>query len=243
VTKQADLNTFLFEGQPHPLAADLLQWMEASSRFTLFVDTYRDKIRKKVRVTRQPESGLDLRCELEVAYGLLNDRRMSVAYEAYASAKKRGPDFTVSYRVNLVFNIEVARMRMDGEATANPGRMDERLLRILLNKIGQMQPGTPNVLVIHTREELWRILDLERFMQAIKVRVEKKDPTFYSFTPYVSPADFYKDFSRLNGILLWVDSAQLWVNKQARLGLPEKVLRRVSALPSNLNQPQPGQEK
>jgi hypothetical protein len=237
VTKQADLLAFLFEGQPHPLAADLLQWMEASSRFRLFVDTYRDKIRKKVRLTRQPESGLDLRCELEVAYGLLKDRRMNVAYEAYASAKKRGPDFTVSYRVNLVFNIEVARMRMEVSATGDLERIYERLLRILLDKIDQMQPGMPNLLVIHTRKELWRILDLERFMQEVKVRVEKKDPTFYSLTPYASPADFYKDFSRLNAILLWADSAQLWINKQARSSLPEKLLRRVSALRSGIGQP------
>ena len=135
----------------------LMQWMDSSSRFTAFVETYRDKIRKKIRVTRDPESALDVRGELEVAYGLLTDRRLAVAYEPYASAKRRGPDFAVTYRANLVFNIEVARIRVEerrgGEFDLQ--RKEERIVRILLDKLGQMQPGMANLLVIHTRES-WR---------------------------------------------------------------------------------------
>ena len=233
VTKQADLIAYLFEGQPHLLSDDLLQWMVASSRFTAFVETYRDKIRKKIRVTRQPESVLDLRGELEVAYCLLSDRRLAVAYEPYASVKRRGPDFAVTYRENLVFNIEVARMRVDesGVAVHHLARNEERFLRILLYKLGQMQPGMPNLLVIHTRKELARSIDLGKLMQEIKTRVEGKDPSFYDISRYASPAAFYKDFLHLSAILLWTAGAQLWVNKQARPGLAVKVLRLVSSLP------------
>ena len=113
VTKQTDLVAYVFDEQPHLLSGTLLQWMEASSRFTAFVELYRDKIRKKIRVTREPESLLDLRGELEVAYCLLKDRRLTVIYEPFASAKRRGPDFTVTYRANLIFNIEVARIRVE----------------------------------------------------------------------------------------------------------------------------------
>jgi hypothetical protein len=247
VTKQADRIAYLFEGQPHqrssaaPLSGALMQWMEASSRFTAFVETYRDKIRKKIRVTRQPESLLDLRGELEVAYFLLNDRRLAVAYEPYASAKRRGPDFAVTYRANLVFNIEVARLRVDesgvdGVADGNAidlRRKEERILRILLDKLGQMQPGMANLLVIHTGEELARSIDLGRLMQEVKTRAEGKDPSFYTASRYTSPAAFYKDFLHLSGILLWAAGTQLWVNKQARPGLEEKVLRLVSSLPSS----------
>lgn len=236
MTKQhADLIAYLFEGQPHLLSGKLTQWMEASARFTAFVETYRDKIRKKVRTTREPESALDLRCELEVAYGLLSDRRLDVAYEPYLSAKGRGPDFAVTYRANLVFNIEVARMRAEENKEQDLPRKEERFLRILLYKLGQMQAGKPNLLVIHTREELARSLDLGRLMQEIKTRVEGKDPSFYNISRYASPAAFYKDFLHLNGILLWAasPSAQLWVNKQARPSLDEKVLRLVSSLPSD----------
>ena len=96
MTQPADLIAYLFEGQPHLLVEELFQWMEASTRFTLFVETYRDKIRKKLRITREPESILDLRSELDTARGLLGDRRLDIQYEPYASAKRRGPDFAVT---------------------------------------------------------------------------------------------------------------------------------------------------
>ncbi|MGE5222514.1 MAG: hypothetical protein ACM3PY_08760 [Omnitrophica WOR_2 bacterium] len=230
VTKQADLIAYLFEGQPHLLSRPLMHWMDASSRFTAFVETYRDKIRKKIRITREPESALDLRSELEAAYCLLADRRLGVAYEPYASAKRRGPDFAVTYRANLVFNVEVARIRgEENEAGGiNLARKEERILRILLDKLGQMQPGMANLLVIQTPEELRRSIDLDRLMQEVKTRAEGKDPSFYALGRYTSPAAFYRDFLRLSGILLWAESTMVWVNKQARPGLAEKVLRLVS---------------
>jgi hypothetical protein len=242
MTKQhADLIAHVFEGQPHLLSGELTQWMEASARFTAFVETYRDKIRKKVRTTREPESALDLRGELEVAYCMLSDRRLAVVYEPYLSAKRRGPDFAVTYRANLVFNIEVARMRVEDNGVVGHDlpRKEERFLRIVLYKLGQMQAGKPNLLVIQTREELARSLDLGGLMQGIKTRVEGKDPSFYEISHYASPAAFYKDFLHLSGILLWTASpeAQLWVNKQARPALAVEVLRLVSALSSSTSLP------
>jgi hypothetical protein len=236
VTKQADLIAYIFEGQPRAvdlISSPLLQWMEESSRFTVFVEAYRDKIRKKIRVVNEPESVLDLRSELEVAYCLLRDRRLDVAYEPYASAKKRGPDFAVTYRTNLVFNIEVARIRVDeaGVGGIDLARKEERILRIMLDKLGQMQPGMANLLVIHTREDLARSIDLGGLMQEVKTRAEGKDPAFYDISRYTSPAAFYKDFLHLSGILLWPAGAQLWVNKQARPNLPGKVFTLVGSLP------------
>jgi hypothetical protein len=234
VTKQADLIAYLFEGLQQPsdaaLSAELLGWMEPSARFTAFVDTYRDKIRKKIRVTRDPESVLDLRSELEVARCLLADRRLAVAYEPYASAKRRGADFAVTYRANLVFNIEVARLRVE---QVDPGELDlprkeERVLRILLYKLGQMQPGMPNLLAIHTRAGLERAIDLAQLMQALKTRAEGKDAAFFAAAHYPGPAAFYKDFAHLSGILLWAGTAQLWVNKQSRPAIDEKILRLVA---------------
>jgi hypothetical protein len=232
MTKQADLVAYVFEGQQHLLSSELLHWMDLSSRFTDFVETYRDKIRKKIRVTCEPESILDLRGELEVAFYLLNEARLAVAYEPYASAKGRSPDFAVTYRSNLEFNIEVARLRVKENEVGRIDltRKEERILRILLDKLGQMQPGMANLLVINTREELAQSINLDRLMQELKTRVEGRDPSFYSTSRYTSPSAFYKDFLRLSGILLLGASAQLWVNKQARPTLPEKILRLVSSL-------------
>lgn len=213
--------------------------MEASPRFTDFVETYRDKIRKKIRVTRQPKSILDLRGELEVAYCLLNDRRLSVAYEPYASEKGRGPDFAVTYRANLVFNVEVTRIRIEegGNFGFELSSAMGRLLRILLDKLGQMQPGFANLLIIQIREELGRSIDLSKLMHEVKTKVDGKDPSFYAASRYASPSAFYKDFLRLNGIVLWVPGTQLWINKQARPRLEEKIIRLVVSLladvPSN----------
>jgi len=239
MTKQADLIAYVFEGQHHLLSDALMQWMGASSHFTAFVETYRDKIRKKIRVTREPESLLDLRGELEVAYCLLNDRRLSVVYEPYASVKRRGPDFAVTYRANLVFNIEVARIRGEQSGVDGIGlpRKEERILRILLDKLGQMQPGMSNLLVIHTRGVLARSIDLSTLMREVKTRAEGKDPAFYAASRYTGPAAFYRDFLRLNGILLWASEPQLWVNKQARPALADEVLRLISSLPSGASPP------
>jgi len=225
---------YVFEGESHLLSDSLLQWMEACSPFTDFVETYRDKIRKKVRITREPESMLDLRGELEVAYCLLNDRRLAVAYEPYASEKRRSPDFAVTYRENLVFNIEVARLRVEQIEAGEIGlpRVEERVLRILLNKLGQMLPGMPNLLVIHTGQELAHSIDLSELMQAVKTRAEKKDPSFYAASRYDTPAAFYREFLNLNGILLWAVDGQLWVNKQARPELADKVTRLIRSLSS-----------
>lgn len=207
--------------------------MEASPRFTAFVETYRDKIRKKVRTIRDPESAIDLRGELEVASCLLGDRRLEVAYEPYASEKRRGPDFAVTYRANLVFNIEVARIRGEGNGLGEIDLpwIETRILRTLLDKLGQVQPGMPNLLIIQIRIDQAKDIDLSKLMQSVKIKAECKDASFYAASRYSNPAEFYKDFNQLNGILLWFANPQSWVNKQARPALPGKVLRLVSSLP------------
>ncbi len=238
MSKQQDLSAYLFEEQPGSaelLSGELLRWMEASSRFTTFVETYRDKVRKKIRSSPEPESLLDLRSELETAYRLLCDRHFALIYEPYASAKKRSPDFSVSYRANLLFNIEVARLRVEEPEV---GRMDfsrkeGRILRIFLYKLGQMQPGVPNLLAVHTHVDLVAALNLNRLMRAVKLKVEGKDASFYALSRYPNPAAFYKDFLHLSGIVLWASAPaalapQVWPNKQSRPGLPEKVLRDIT---------------
>ncbi|MGB8981576.1 MAG: hypothetical protein WCC12_06845, partial [Anaerolineales bacterium] len=79
---------------------------------------------------------------------------------------------------------------------------------------------------VHARSPL----DLEGFMQDLKLRVEKKDASFYEISRYESPAAFYKDFLHLSAIVLWSAEPQLWMNKQARPALEEKVLRLVHSL-------------
>jgi len=238
VTKQTDLIAYLFDGQPHQLSGELRQWLEASGRFTAFVETNRDKIRKKIRVALEPETVLDLRSELEVAAYLLNDRRLVLAYEPYLSARRRGPDYAVTYKANLVFNLEVSRLRVQSAAVGDPAegagvdlrRAQERVLGVLSDKLSQMQPGAPNLLVIHTSDELARRIDLGVLMHSFKARAEAKDPTFYALLGYAGPAAFFKDYLRLTAIILMSTGAPLWINKQARPPLHPKALRLVQSM-------------
>ena len=69
-----DLLSYIFDGQPHLLAQSMVTWLSSSRRFTAFVTTFRDKIRKKRRATRDEESLLDLRLEWETAFLLLQER-------------------------------------------------------------------------------------------------------------------------------------------------------------------------
>lgn len=250
MTKQEELVTYVFESRGDALEREIRDWMEGSARFAGFVGTYRDKIRKKVRVTREPEGVLDLRGELEVAYRLVADRRFSLIYEPYASEKRRSADFAVTYRANLTFNVEVARIHAE-ESEAGP---EKRVLRVLLSKLGQMQPGMANVLILladtprDNRQPARGAsqpargasqsargtsqIDLGGLMQVVKTRVEARDPAFYADSGYGSPAGFYRDFLRLNAIMLREITGgqvpaggQWWVNKQARPELDEKVMR------------------
>ncbi|MGH2583207.1 MAG: hypothetical protein ACRDFQ_09985 [Anaerolineales bacterium] len=226
--RQNELIGFLFDGKTGRLSEELYQWIQASPRFNTFVEDYRDKIRKKIRVASEPEGLLDIRAELDVARGLLGDRRLKVEYELNANSKRRVPDFAVTYRENLIFHIEVSRMQASKNADA--GRTAERIVRILLEKLGQMQPGAPNLLVIHTKEQAAQSVDLGKLMQQVKNRADKKDIPFYARSRYDGPSAFYKDFLHLNGILLWAPGADPWVNKQARPSLDAKVVRLVHSL-------------
>jgi len=125
---------------PHTLTP-LDRWLRNSPRFAAFAETYRDKIRKKLRAARDDEGLRDVLCELETAYCLLREPRFDVAYEAHAITKTRAPDLTLTYRTHTVMNVEVARVRSQTALDA------ERLLNLVCGKLGQMLAGSVNVLV------------------------------------------------------------------------------------------------
>jgi hypothetical protein len=118
-----ELLSYIFGDTTDFLTTQFADWALTSRRFRAFALTYRDKIRKKIRGTRDPEGLRDLLFELETAYFLLQERMFSVEYEKFGTGKQRTPDFSVTYRSNIVFNAEVKRLRaasQDHEAGALP---------------------------------------------------------------------------------------------------------------------------
>src|SRR3990172_3264109 len=108
-----ELLNYLFDGRSHLFAQPMETWLASSRRFAAFVTSFRDKIRKKLRVTQDQESLLDLRLELETAHLLLQERPFSLVYEPQLGGKLRGPDYAVTFTTSLTFMVEVTRLRAD----------------------------------------------------------------------------------------------------------------------------------
>jgi hypothetical protein len=118
-----ELLSYIFGDATDFFAAQVADWALSSKRFRTFALTYRDKIRKKIRGTRDPEGLRDLQFELATAYFLLQEQQFTVEYEKFGTGKQRTPDFSVTYRTNTIFNVEVKRLRFasqESEADTQP---------------------------------------------------------------------------------------------------------------------------
>lgn len=229
-----DLLTYLFDGQPHLLADEMGRWLDSSRRFTTFVTTFRDKIRKKLRVTQDRETLYDLRLELETAYLLLRERSLSLAYEPERTGPGRSPDFAVTYTTSLTFMVEVTRLRRitKGElASSNNGISleAERLADAICSKLGQFLPKRGNVLIVGVDSSSLTQSDLQAAMLRIKQRAEGDDSAFWQRYRFRDRADFFRHYQRLNEVLMRGSRLQagepvsVWVNPQAKHPLPGKV--------------------
>lgn len=61
----------IFENRQPFWAVAFEQWLRESRRFRAFAETYRDKIRKKLRHAQDEDTLKDLYYELETAYRLM----------------------------------------------------------------------------------------------------------------------------------------------------------------------------
>lgn len=226
---------YLFDEKPHLLTGQMAQWLGASRRFKVFMTSYRNKIRKKIRITQSESAIEDLRAELAVGYWLVRRKRFTVTYEPYGSEKTRGPDFGVGFK-SMTFNVEVTRIHPEGiEQAAGeadlPGFDSQqaavRLMDTVCDKLGQMRPGMVNVLLVVVDETFGRFLDIEQAMTQLKDRAERKDEGLFGRYGYVKSADFFKYFLRLSGIVVWIvgeegetAELQLWENNQTKHNIP-----------------------
>ena len=220
-----ELAAYIFDGQPHFLSAGMETWLVSSRRFAAFVDTFRDKIRKKIRGLPDQESILDLGLELESAYLLLQERPFSVVYEPDRATGGRGTDFAVSYTTRLTFMLEVTRMRAEA---ADQNDFGARLSETICGKLGQMQAQRSNVLLVGVESQQLTANDLRSIMLNLQQRAERNELPFLN-RYFRDRADFFQHYLRLSEVLVRDShlqssrSAVGWLNPQARHPLPSKV--------------------
>jgi hypothetical protein len=209
-------------------------WLGSSRRFTAFVTMFRSKIRKKLRVTKDPETLSDLRLEFETAYLLLQERALNLEYEPEQSKQVRSPDFAVTYTTSLTFMVEVTRLRGVSTGTIPPvdngiSLEGERFADVICSKLGQFLPQRGNVLIVgvdalHLTENA-----LQAVMLRIQQRAERSESAFWTRYGFQDRADFFRHYQRLSEVLVrqsqWPSDEPVvgWVNPQAKYSLPGKV--------------------
>ena len=222
-----DLLTYLFDGQSHPLAAPMGTWLASSRRFTNFVHSSRDKIRKKLRTMQEQERLRDLRLELETAYLLLQERSLSLVYEPQLGGV-RSPDFEVSFTTSFTFMVEVTRLRTPARTTPIPD-ISERVADAMCDKLRQFPSQRGTVLLVGIDGPGPTHSDLQATLVRVQRRAEQNDAAVLQQKGFHDRADFFRRYQRLSEMLVRgsqlqpSESAVTWVNPQAKYPLPSKV--------------------
>jgi hypothetical protein len=219
----AELLASIFGGEWHALSEACAAWIASSRLFRTFLEENATKIRKKVRQAGNAETLRDLRLEMSAAYHLLlADRRVTLAYERFLADKTRGPDFTITFKGHIVFNLEVRRLR-----TAAAAR---KLGDVICEKLRQMPAGAVSVLLVGVDGGVAGDLDGAATVKQLVKRAEAKEDVFFSERGFRDARDFLRALQRLSAVLVragWEDAAtataSLWQNPVAKHPLPADV--------------------
>ena len=225
-----DLLDYIFDGKKPALYPEFEGWVRGSRRFRAFADSYRGKIRAKLKNVRD-EGGLkDLRAELETAALLLREERFTLEYEKYAASKQRGPDFTVTFKTHTPFNVEVRRIRSVELDDADPEARIGKLMAVLCDKVGQMPPSIVNLLWLSAEREIAEA-DLTRTVMTLRRLAERKADDFFTRRGFESAADFLKQYRQLSGIVLRQSGENaVWLNSLARHKTPPEIVTAIQRL-------------
>ena len=222
-TSTGALAAHLFAGVPdHSLSEEVGAWLAGSSRFRAFAEANRDKVRKKLRGATDADARRDVRAELAVAHLVLADRRIELAFEAYGSGKP-GPDFSVAFRGERTFNLEVTRLRRPPDAIA--------IGHVLLAKLRQMPPSVPNALLAAVDGAVADAGDVDAATRALRARADAKDEAFFTARGFDGSRAFYQRYLRLGAVVVWSEAADgnaraaHWTNRSARIAVPERAVR------------------
>ncbi len=223
----SELLQHIFEGRSDSLTANFELWVKSSRRFKTFAEMYRDKIRKKHRLASTDDHIKDLQFELEIAYWLLQDSRFEVEYEALAASKQRGPDFTVKFRVNTVFNVEATRIHTGD--SSQPDSIVQKLMNAICEKAGQMPSARINLLVLGMDGNIGSD-DLVAATNGLRTLAERKDDAYFTRRGYENAGAFLKQFRRLSGIAAKNPQTVMWLNALAKHPIPNEMVNALRRL-------------
>ena len=233
----SELRAAIFGGLESASAAALedrfSEWA-GSSRFRAFAATYRDKMRKTLRLVRDVEGLRDLELELDVAARLLQDRRFTVEYERHAASGRRSPDLAVTFRERTLLHLEVKRVRTTG---ADP---EAKCAEVICDAVQQLVPNAVNALAIGFPPEPATTPDLAGALRALRRRAERKDEVYFQRRGFIDARHFRRSLERLGAIVTIVDSrgAQLLAtNPLARPPMPADVSRAIATVLGSLRPP------
>ena len=217
MANQDELIGYIFtQEKSSALAHELEGWLNQSRRFKVFAEKYKDKIRRKHRLSENDASLKDLRFELETAALLLREERFTLEYEKYAALKQRGPDFTVTFRTHTPFNVEVRRIRNAELDERNAEAQVGKLMTVLCDKVGQMPPGIVNLLWMNAEQDVAET-DLIGATTELRQRAERKVEEYFTRRGFKNAADFLKQYQQLSGIVLRQEGGSIiWLNSLAR---------------------------
>ncbi len=218
----------LLNDHHHPLASKLASWLQSSRKYSSFVTQFESKIRKKLRLAQSPEQQDELLLELETAFLLLTERAFGLVYEPLPAGQSRGPDFLVNYTSSSTFYLEVTRLRASGFARDDT-LTTERFSTMLANKLGQLQTGSTNVLLVSLEPSTFTQTDLKTALNQFQQRAEQNDPLIVNRYGFQGRKHFFNHFQRLSSVLLRGDDFSktdivfLWNNPQAKHPLNPKI--------------------
>src|SRR5207247_1479704 len=81
-------------------------------------------------------------------YFLVQERQFLVEYEKYGVGKQRGPDFSVTYKTHVRFDVEVTRLRGGQAREAGAASEPGKVVNTLCAKLVQLPPSMINILVL-----------------------------------------------------------------------------------------------
>ena len=230
----------------HLLRQRIETWIRASSRFRAFTETYHGKIRKKLRDAGDSEAIEDIAFELQTAYLLLHERRFELEYEPRFVNRTRSPDFTVTFKTHVRLNVEVKRSRVP---TREPVGVDDPVALMkqhevakwiggVCDKLGQMSPDCPNLLVMSAISSYYRVEELHAALARLRLQAESNVDEVFRARGFAGAKDWLHQYRQLSAIMIRPDPAAtaalptiLWFNSLAKHPVPDdlrSVLRRLT---------------